>query len=134
MNIKQNLAILWLIMISGVVAHTLLGMLPLFFGQSIAAEGAGEADVSAALWITLAMFLLPLIIAMLLVTLKDNGLRWPNLVIAALFLLLNLTHPLELIGSDSIPWHQLVLMLFMIVLNALLVKQSWHWLKTETTD
>lgn len=134
MNIKQNLAILWLIMISGVVAHTLLGMLPLFFGQSIAAEGAGEADVSAALWITLAMFLLPLIIAMLLVTLKGNGLRWPNLVIAALFLLLNLTHPLELIGSDSIPWHQLVLMLFMIVLNALLVKQSWHWLKAETTD
>lgn len=129
MNTQQRISVLWLIMLAGLVVHTLLSLLPVFFAQSVAVPNAQESDLAAATWMTLAMMLVPLVLAMLLVILNGNTLRWPNLVFAAVFLLLNLTHPLETLEAEIVPWHQLVLMSFMIVLSAVLLAQSWRWIK-----
>lgn len=129
MNIQQRIGVLWLIMLAGFVVHTLLGLLPVFFGQSVAMPNAQEGDLVVATWMTLATTLLPLLLAMLLVAWQGNALRWPNLIVAVLFLLLNLVHPLETLEAEVTPWHQLLLMAFMIVLGIVLVVQSWRWVK-----
>lgn len=131
MNIsfQQRIINLWLAVLLGLITHTIVELLPLFFKDSIVAEGADIAHLNSANWMVTAMMVLPLFLITLINLTDRKWLRYLCLVIAGLFLLLNASHPMELFEAETIAYHQLVIMLCTLFANIALVLACWKWTK-----
>lgn len=125
----QRICDLWLAVVLGFMTHTLLEFLPLFFGQSIAAESADISALPTTNWMMVAILTLPLLLVVLINLSEAVWLRYLNIAVAALFLVLNISHPMELFGQDVFAYHQLAVMLLIIVANLALVYVAWLWVK-----
>jgi|ACQI01.1.fsa_nt_gi uncharacterized membrane protein len=134
MSLTQKLINLWLVIVAGFIIHNMLNILPLFFDQSIAAEGADAAQIAGATWMMLVFFTLPLLMVLLIQMCNPNRIKYVNMVVAGLFLLLNVTHPMELIGQEPFAWHQLILMVFIAIVNIALAYLSWKWLREKANQ
>lgn len=129
MQINVKISHLWFVIIFGSIVHTMLSMMPLFFGQSIGSEGASEGDIAGALLFVLTMFLIPLMLVVLIQIIEAAWLCYANLTFAILFLFLNVMHPMELFEAETFDWVQFILMVFIALSNLVLCHQAWQWVK-----
>lgn len=126
---EQRISTLWLVVLFGLVTHTLVEFLPLFFKDTIVADGVDIAQLSTANWMVTVMMTLPLLLVTLINLTNAKWLRYLCLVIAGLFLLLNASHPMELFEAEKIAYHQLLIMLITLFANIVLVLSCWKWTK-----
>lgn len=126
---EQRISTLWLVVLFGLVTHTLVEFLPLFFKDTIVADGADIAQLGTANWMVTVMMTLPLLLVTLINLTNAKWLRYLCLVIAGLFLLLNASHPMELFEAEKIAYHQLLIMLITLFANIVLVLFCWKWTK-----
>lgn len=126
---EQRISTLWLVVLFGLVTHTLVEFLPLFFKDSIAADGVDIAQLGTANWMVTVMMTLPLLLVTLINLTNAKWLRYLCLVIAGLFLLLNASHPMELFEAEEIAYHQLLIMLITLFANIVLALFCWKWTK-----
>lgn len=131
MHIQNKMTNLWLLFILGGLIHTMMELLPLFFVSSIVVDGGSSEHIMPAVWFTLIMYMIPMLLILAIQFIEATWLRVINLVAAVIALLLNISHPAELFEAPEINIPQLILMSFLIVLSVLLTSQSWKWFKTK---
>jgi hypothetical protein len=119
---------LWGITLAGLAFHSLIEITPLFFGASVVIPDATGTMPASMGWMSLILYLIPMICIVGVLYLSSAWTKITNLVISAFFLLLNAVHFVEdgIIGHNMI---QAILLLFVLFSSVLLFVASWKWEK-----
>jgi len=121
--------VLWLFMAVAMSAHGVLG---LFEARIIEKITSGEMQMSAGMFLLCAVcWLIPLTMAVLCVALKERANRWSNLILAAIFTVLNVYHFIGHLAEPSV--HQLLIIFATVVVTALTFLYALRWPGREGT-
>jgi predicted membrane channel-forming protein YqfA (hemolysin III family) len=82
--------------------------------------GSGMLTVMSLMWIG------PLIMAVLSLTLKDSANRWTNIVLGIVFTLFNIWHLVEHVTTGPMV-HQLLIISSTVVFTGLIAWSAWRW-------
>lgn len=126
---KGNLkiSILWVAMIAGMSAHSLIDMIPLFWKANIAISDEGVAPMPILVLMAIVSFTIP---ATGLLLSLYAGKRWHKTVhfcLASLLSLFCTAHSLELVTGFELP--QLFIHPMLVVLGITLTYEAWKWNK-----
>lgn len=126
---STQVSLLWVLFLVGMAMHMLLGMIPLFAGESIATEEMTADQLPGMTWMMTFMVVIPMVLACLVLITCSNVFRWVNFVFAAIYVLLNAYHWIGHLGMAGQAPYQVLLLLVVLVLSVILVGVSWKWLK-----
>jgi len=122
---KIRISVLWLFMAVAMSAHSVL-----FFMERDVVEQMWEMQMGVGMLVFMALFwLVPLIMAVLSLTLKDSANRWANIVLGIVFTLLNIGHLVEHLTPPVV--HQILILASTVVVTALIAWYAWKWPKQE---
>lgn len=122
---KTRIALLWVFMAVAMSAHSVLA-----FMEPGAMEKMAEMEMGPGMMLFVALFWwVPLVMAVLSVSLKDVANRWTNFVLGIIFTVLNIFHLTEHIAEPSV--HQLLFIVSTVVATALIAWYAWKWPKQE---
>ena len=125
--LKVRLSVLWIFVAVSISAHSILSFMePEMLQQVLSGEmawGSGMMFFMALFW------WVPLVMAVLTVTLKDVANRWANMILGIVFTLFNIVHLMEHFAQPSI--HQLLIVCSTIVVTALIFWFALRWPKQE---
>lgn len=111
------------------VFHSLLAMMPLFFGASIAMPGSmGECQPSI-MWMSLLIYLLPMLLIVLILFTEKKWFKIINFGFSILFTLMNIFHVIGHISEIPVQMVQVVLLTFVLISGILLNIVSYKWIK-----
>jgi len=123
---KTRIAVLWIFMAVAMSAHAVLS----FMGRE-AVEQLWETEMGQGMMLFMALFwLIPLIMAVLSLTLKDSANRWANFVVGIVFTILNIVHFTEHLSPPSAC--QILIIGSTIVVTGLIAWFAWRWPKQQT--
>jgi len=122
---KIRISVLWIFMAVAMSAHSVLA-----FMEPGAMEQSGEMQISAGMFLFMALFWwVPLVMAVLSVTLKDLANRWTNMILGIVFTALNIFHLIEHLADPSA--HQILIIGSTVVVTALIFWYALKWPKQE---
>jgi len=122
---KIRISVLWIFMAVAMSAHGVLA----FMGPG-AMEQIGEMQMGAGMLLFMALFWwVPLVMAVLSVTLKDLANRWANMILGIVFTALNIFHLIEHLANPSA--HQILIIGSTVVVTALIFWHALKWPKQE---
>jgi len=122
---KIRISVLWIFMAVAMSAHGVLA----FMGPG-AMEQIGEMQMGAGMLLFMALFWwVPLVMAVLSVTLKDLANRWANIILGIVFTALNIFHLIEHLTDPSA--HQILIIGSTVVVTALIFWHALKWPKQE---
>lgn len=122
---KIRISVLWIFMAVAMSAHSVLA-----FMEPGAMEQIGEMQISAGMFLFMALFWwVPLVMAVLSVTLKDLANRWTNMILGIVFTALNIFHLIEHLADPSA--HQILIIASTVVVTALIFWYALKWPKQE---
>ena len=126
LTLKTRIAVLWLFMAIAMSAHSVLT-----FMEPSAIEKMGEMAMGPGMMLFNALFWwVPLVMAVLSITLKDLANRWANIILGIVFTLLNSWHLImHLAQAPSI--HQILIIGSTVVVTALIAWYALKWPKQE---
>jgi len=102
----------------------------LAFMEPGAMEQIGEMQMGAGMLLFMALFWwVPLVMAVLSVTLKDLANRWTNMILGIVFTALNIFHLIEHLVNPSA--HQILIIGSTVVVTALIFWHALKWPKQE---
>jgi hypothetical protein len=130
---KMKLAVLWLVFFCVmIVMPTLELYLPGFIEDIIAGESEGE-PITAGLILLLAIItLIPPVMAILSITLKDSINRWANIIVGIVFAGLGLVGTIEYLAKQDAYYAGLIpIGIVEFAVAALIVWYAWKWPKQE---
>jgi len=123
---KTRIAVLWVFMAVAMSAHAVLS----FMEPSAVAEVEGM-QLSAGMLLFMALFWwVPMVMAVLSLTLKDSANRWVNFVLGIVFTILNIVHLTEHLAEPSA--HLILLIGSTVVVTGLIAWFAWRWPKQQT--
>jgi hypothetical protein len=122
---KIRISLLWIFMAVAMSAHSALA-----FMEPGAMEQIGEMQMGAGMFLFMALFWwVPLVMAVLSVTLKDLVNRWTNMILGIVFTALNIFHLIEHLAQPSA--HQILIIGSTVVVTALIFWHALKWPKQE---
>jgi hypothetical protein len=122
---KIRISVLWIFMAVAMSAHGVLA-----FMEPGAMEQIGEMQMGAGMLLFMALFWwVPLVMAVLSVTLKDLANRWTNMILGIVFTALNIFHLIEHLAQPSA--HQILIIGSTVVVTALIFWHALKWPKQE---
>jgi len=122
---KIRISVLWIFMAVAMSAHSVLA-----FMEPGAMEQIGEMQISAGMFLFMALFWwVPLVMAVLSVTLKNLANRWTNMILGIVFTALNIFHLIEHLADPSA--HQILIIGSTVVVTALIFWHALKWPKQE---
>jgi hypothetical protein len=122
---KIRISLLWIFMAVAMSAHSALA-----FMEPGAMEQIGEMQMGAGMFLFMAIFWwVPLVMAVLSVTLKDLVNRWTNMILGIVFTALNIFHLIEHLTQPSA--HQILIIGSTVVVTALIFWHALKWPKQE---
>jgi hypothetical protein len=124
---KIKIAVLWLIYGVAVLAEAILGFLELgVIEQVIAGEVEGMQITPEVLLVFAIVFLIPLVLAFLSLTLKDSINRWVNIISGIVLAVFGLIGPVEYLAKQSVYSAYVTLSgIVLFVASALIVWYAW---------
>jgi len=123
---KTRIAVLWIFMAVAMSAHAVLS----FMGRE-AVEQLWETEMGPGMMLFMALFWwVPLVMAVLSLTLKDSANRWANFVVGIVFTILNIVHLMEHLAEPSAD--MILLIGSTIVVTGLIAWFAWRWPKQQT--
>ena len=123
---KTRIAVLWIFMAVAMSAHAVLS----FMGRE-AVEQIWEMEMGQGMMLLMALFWwVPLVMAVLSLTLKDSANRWANFVVGIVFAIINIVHLIEHLAEPSAD--MILLIGSTIVVTGLIAWFAWRWPKQET--
>ena len=131
-NYESKISNLWMLIFMGLLLHSFMYLLPLFYGESVVVSNPRENGLTALTWMILVCNLLPMLMIFLLQLSQHPTMRWLNFSVSIPFLILNLGHPFENITISPVPWDQVILQLFIAMTSIALTLFSYRWAKTAT--
>lgn len=130
MERKQKIVVLWLMTMCGFVCHTIMDLLPLFWGQRIAISDSGAAPQSMLLMMSVLSLLIPVCGIFCVLSCRTG--KWKkvvNVALATLIALFNIVHACMELPSDNAA--QYVVMPMLIIIGICLAWHSYKLLKSE---
>jgi len=125
MQWKIRISVLWVFMAVAMSAHGVLA-----FMEPGAMEQIGEMQMGAGMLLFMTLFWwVPLVMAVLSVTLKDLANRWTNMILGIVFTALNIFHLIEHLAQPSA--HQILIIGSTVVVTALIFWHALKWPKQE---
>ena len=122
---KIRISVLWIFMAVAMAAHNVLA-----FMEPGAMEQIEEMQISVGMFLFMALFWwVPLVMAVLSVTLKDLANRWTNMILGIVFTVLNIFHLIEHLADPSA--HQILIIGSTVVVTALIFWHALKWPKQE---
>ena len=122
---KIRIALLWLFMAVAMSAHSVLS-----FMDPGAMEKLAAMEMGPGMMLFMAIFWwVPLVMAVLSISLKDSANRWTNMVLGIVFTLLNLGHFIEHVAEPSA--EQILIVGSTVVVTAFIAWYAWKWPKQE---
>jgi hypothetical protein len=123
---KTRIAVLWIFMAVAMSAHSIL-----YFMEPGAVAEVEGMQLSAGMLLFMALFWwVPLVMAVLSLTLKDSANRWANFVVGIVFTILNIVHLAEHLAEPSAD--MILLIGSTIVVTGLIAWFAWRWPKPQT--
>jgi len=123
---KTRIAVLWVFMAVAMSAHNVLA-----FMERELVEQMWEMQLGQGMMLFRAIFWwVPLVMAVLSLTLKDSANRWGNFVLGIVFTVLNIVHLTEHFAQPSA--HQIMIIGSTIVVTGLIAWFAWRWPKQQT--
>jgi len=124
---KIKISVLWLIYGVAVLAEAILGYLELgVIEQVIAGEIEGMQITPEVLLVFAIIFLIPLVLAFLSLTLKDSINRWLNIIAGIVLAVFGLMGPVEYLAKQSVYSAYVTLFgIVLVVASALIVWYAW---------
>ena len=131
MSNRRNVVALWVVFLFGMVFHSLLAVMPVFWGQSIAMsqEQIAANPIDSSMWMMLLFFLLPMVVITVTVFIETKWYRVTNFVFTVLLTLMNVFHLVEHLGENPVDSRQIVLLTFVFIAGILLNFVSYRWMK-----
>ena len=134
-NVKTKLAVLWLVFFCVMNVIPLLELyLPGFIEDIIAGE-SGYGAITAELILLMAIItLIPPVMAVLSLTLKDSINRWINIIVGIVFAVFmhGILHPIDYLAKQDAYYAGLILVgIVEFVVAALIVWYAYKWPKKE---
>ena len=121
--LKTRISVLWIFMAVAMSAHSIV-----FFMEPGAIGEIEKMQMGAGMLLFTAIFWwIPLVMAVLSVTLKDLANRWANRILGIVFTVLNIFHLTEHVAQPSV--HQLLIIASTVVVTALIAWYAWRWPK-----
>lgn len=133
MATRFQLALIWLAMLLGLLAHSVLGIIPLAY-QAAAAKAELAEKLSMLLWQLTLVFSMHLALAAMNAFLDARWLMGANLVVGILLLVSNVAHPIAHLFESPIEWHQVALLALVAALNLQLVLASFRALRAAKSE
>ena len=122
---KIRISVLWIFMAVAMSAHGVLA-----FMEPGAMEQIEEMQMGVGMFLFMALFWwVPLVMAVLSVTLKDLANRWTNMILGIVFTALNIFHLIEHLTDPSA--HQILIIGSTVVVTALIFWHALKWPKQE---
>lgn len=127
--IKENikLSILWVAIVAGMSAHSLMDMIPLFWHVNIAISNDGVAPMPMLVLMAVVSFTMPMIGLLLSLYACKRSYKMIHFCLAALLALFCTAHSVELLFSFELP--QLFIHPMLVILSITLVYEAWKWYK-----
>ena len=123
---KARIAVLWVFMAVAMSAHAVLS----FMGRE-AVEEMWEMEMGPGMMLLMALFWwVPMVMAVLSLTLKDSANRWANFIVGIVFTILNIVHLAEHLAEPSAD--MILLIGSTIVVTGLIAWFAWRWPKPQT--
>ena len=123
---KTRIAVLWVFMAVAMSAHSIFS-----FMEPEVVEQMWEMEMGPGMMLLMALFWwVPLVMAVLSLTLKDSANRWVNFVLGVVFTILNIVHLAEHLAQPSA--HQILFIGSTVVVTGLIAWFAWKWPKQET--
>jgi hypothetical protein len=133
LRLKVRLSVLWICLAVAMSASMLLALLgPGVIDEIMEGQMEGWQITAGLLSFFTLFWLIPLAMAFLSVTLRDNADRWANLVAGIVFTVFYIGHLLGHLMQGQLALNHLILGLAQIVLAALICWYAWRWPKQET--
>jgi hypothetical protein len=122
---KIRISVLWIFMAVAMSAHSALA-----FMEREVVEQMWETGMGPGMMLFMALFWwVPLVMAVLSVTLKDLANRWTNMILGIVFTALNIFHLIEHLAQPSA--HQILIIGSTVVVTALIFWHALKWPKQE---
>jgi len=133
MNNRTKVMMLWAIFLFGMIFHTLLAVMPVFWGQSVAMtqEQIAANPMDPMMWMMLFFFLFPMIMIVLTLSIEAKWFRITNFILSLLFTLMNIWHLIGHLGESPADPCQIVLLTFVLISGILLNIFSFQWMKKQ---
>jgi hypothetical protein len=123
---KSRIAVLWIFMAVAMSAHAVLS-----FMVPELVEETWEMEMGAGMMLLMALFWwVPMVMAVLSLTLKDSANRWANFIVGIVFTILNIVHLMEHLAQPSAD--MILLIGSTIVVTGLIAWLAWRWPKPQT--
>lgn len=131
---RMKVILLWIVLLFGMMAHSQLAVMPVFFGVDVAIPGAaGSMPVSMG-WMCLFFYLVPLL---LVVGVMSSGAKWfriTNLMFGGLIALLNASHLCEHAAEVPVDRVQVVLLGWVLIFSIIQCGVSFQWAKEKSPE
>jgi len=124
LTLKTRLSVLWIFMAVAMSAHSVLA-----FMEKEMVEQMWGMEMGAGMMLFMAIFWwVPLVMAVLSVTLKDSANRWANMILGIVFTVLNIFHLVEHL-TTAVSAHQILIIGSTVVVTALIFCYALKWPK-----
>jgi len=128
---KMRFSVLWLLwLVTDLCTGMLLLMEPNVIDEIRAGELLGMEIGSEMLLLGAVIYLIPLLMVVLSLTLKGSTNRWTNLILGAVYAFLGLGEIIEYLMVPLVAY-RILMTLVKIVFPALIIWYAWKWPKKE---
>ncbi|PIE53182.1 hypothetical protein CSA37_02730 [Candidatus Fermentibacteria bacterium] len=130
MKNEIKVAVLWSIILAGLIVHGLIELIPLFYGTSVVMAGADGTMPSGDMWMMLVFYLVPMVFMAFTVLFTCKYLRLLNLLFAGLYTIANAFHFFEHMGMGF--GVQVILLGFVFLVSIALTHSSFRLWKNPS--
>ncbi len=131
MTLTYQLSILWMLSPIGLSVHVLVALLPLFAGGDVREASLRLTDVPRQARMMVITAVIPMIMAVSVVSVAAMPLRWLNLGLAVLLTLANTAHLFQHLHLRPPDHTQNALLTVILILSAILTYLSYLWVVAE---
>ncbi|MDD4513951.1 hypothetical protein [Massilibacteroides sp.] len=113
------------------ILHNLLHLSEIYYGKEMLILDANGVTPMGAQIFTILVSTMPFILAVLSLNVFNKGFLWASFVWSVLLACLNTLHLAETLSSDVLDFSQIVLLLFVLVVNLLLSVALWKSVREQ---
>jgi len=130
MNNRNQIIILWIVFLLGLLFHTDLGLMPLFHNLSVVSSPATNMDeIALIMWLMLGFFIPPMAAIIATAFINSRGYRKLHFALSLIYTMLNFSHLIADLMVKPVVWYQITLMVILLIIGLLINLVSFQWVK-----
>ncbi|GAD07140.1 Uncharacterised protein [Porphyromonas crevioricanis] len=126
-----KLAFLWLLVVTGIISHSVFSLDSLFYGANIQLPGTDGSEPTIFVVSHIVFGVGSLLMVLLTLLIESRGFVWFNRIWASLMGLLNAVHLIATFGESPFCIEQILLLSFVLATNIVLVVRLWKPMESK---